>query len=124
MQQGSNGAPHDSHMSKVWVLHALLGELVKMPHLRGVSSMKRLLEQAPSLRVKTPPPGGIFMKKMPPYEGALSAENPKKAKTSATQAGKAGERGGKCREVKGRAGRGRNGSLVVSKASNTSTDLS
>ena len=77
------------------------GRLVKMPHLGGVSS-----------------------KKMPPYEGVLSAKNPKKAETSATQAGKAVERGGKCREVKRRAGRGRNDSLVMSKASNTLTDLS
>ena len=111
-------------MSKFWFLHALLGELVKTPHLRGVYSMKCLLEQAPSLRVKVPPLGGILLNKTPPYEGILCAENSKKAETSATQARKAGEHGGKCREVKGRAGRGQNSSLVVSKASNTSTDLS
>ena len=61
-------------------MHALLGELVKTPHLRGVSSMKHLLEQAPSLRVKAPPPGGILLNKMPPYEGVLSAGNRKKVK--------------------------------------------
>ena len=86
--------------------------------------MKRLLEPAPSLKVKVPPPGGILLNKMPPYEGVLSAGNPKKAETSATQAGKAGERDEKCQEVKRRAGRGKNDSLVMSKASNTSTNLS
>ena len=121
---GSNGAPHGHHMSKAWVLHALLEGLVKMPHLRGVSLMKSLLEQVPSLRVKAPPPGGIFMKKTPPYEGVLSAENSKKAETSVTQAEKADERGRKCQEVNRRAERGQNDSLVLSNASNTSTDLS
>ena len=64
------------------------------------------------------------MNKTPHYVGILSVGNPKKAETSATQAGKAGECDGKCREVKRRAGKGQNNSLVVSKVSNTSTDLS
>ena len=62
--------------------------------------MKHLLEQAPSLRVKVPPPVGILLKKMPPYVGTLSAGNPKKAETSATQAGKAGERGKSARKLR------------------------
>ena len=86
--------------------------------------MKRLLEQAPLLRVKAPPPEGILLKKTPTYVGILSAENSKKAETSTTQARKAGKHGRKCRKVKRRAERGRNDSLVVFKASNTSTDLS
>ena len=88
------------------------------------TSLRRCFFKETPPRVKVPPPGGIFMKKTPPYEGVLSVGNPKKAETSATQAERVGERGGECREVKRRAGRGRNDSLVVSKASNTSTDLS
>ena len=62
--------------------------------------MKRLLEQAPLLRVKAPPPEGILLKETPTYVGTLSAENPKKAETSATQAGKAGERGKSARKLR------------------------
>ena len=36
--------------------------------------MKRLLEQAPLLRVKAPPLEGIFLKKMPPTESVLSVK--------------------------------------------------